>query len=262
MSCECESGKFGCGCCCASVTNMKGGIHPDSIETIHKDLVLTEQEVAKSRTFRTEVLLTVPGHVVGISVSLVATRRDENPADASQDKQLQQPSSGADGNITQGATASVSLFTMAGYTGTDEDEGGFNPPETSEQDRSYFWTAGVSSSMPTVQASEDVFGYFCDGGCFVELNAPTNDFGIRVVMRYIPRTQFTPAYHDPVDVMQHYWKCSHGDEEFLEGFYGGTSLDFSDYFDTSSPDPPGNNVGISWQQLHDEFTGGGSWFTF
>ena len=250
MACgECESGQFGCGCCCASVTNIKGGIHPDSISSTHIDLVLDQVEgAALTQTHRTEVLLTEPAHIVGVNASLIAVQRDANGAN--QDKQLKEPASGGVGNVVRATTASVSLYTVPGYNYDDLEKGGFNPPDTQEQSRRYFCTASLSSTMPTYDAHEDMFGYFADGGLFVELNSPSPDYGIRLIVRYVPRLQFSPAYHDPVEVMQHYWKCSRGEEEFLEGFYAGTSLDFTSDESGGTATPPGDpGQGVSWSNI-------------
>lgn len=221
--CGCASGKFGCSCCCASVTNIKGGIHPDSIETVCEDLVLDTTTATLTSTHYSKVLLKQPVHIVGVNASLIAVRRDEDTAD--QDKQLLEPSTADSARIVSATTASVSLYTTPGFNSTQMDLGGFNPPDVQEMDRDFFCTASLSSAMPTYDAHEDLFGYFCDGATFLEFNAPNPHYGIRLVVRYVPRLQFSPAYHDPLEVMQHYWKCSRGDAEFLDGFYGGTSYD-------------------------------------
>jgi len=222
--CTCGSGAFSGSCCCGSVTNIKGGIHPDSILSVSKDLVL-DQSALVARTHFSAILLNEAVHVVGIEASLISVRRDQDVADL--DKQLQEPASNAQSNIASASPASVSLYTAPGFALLDLDIGGFNPLDASQQDKRFFCTASLTNRQPTWTASPDLFGFFCDGGVFVEFNAPTNGYGIRLVMRYVPRLQFSPAYHDPLAVMQHYWKCSRGDTEFLEGFYGGTSLQVS-----------------------------------
>lgn len=250
MACgECESGKFGCSCCCASVTNIKGGIHPDSIQSVSMDLVLDTTSGTLTSTHVSHVLLDEPVHIVGVNASLIAVQRDEDELD--QNKQLLEPSSGAVANIARATTASVSLYTTAGFNSTQMDLGGFNPPETQEMDRDFFCTASLSSTASTYDSPDDLFGYFADGATFVEFNAPSPDYGIRLVVRYVPRLQFSPAYHDPVEVMQHYWKCSRGDAEFLDGFYGGTSLDI----------PSTQSGGTNSRSEPSESTGAGSWFT-
>ena len=61
------------------------------------------------------------------------------------------------------------------------------------------------------------------------LNAPSDQYGVRVVVNYVERLQFAPAYQDPVQTLLHYWRCAHGPEvEFLEGFYAGTRLNIND----------------------------------
>lgn len=221
--CECGSGLFGCSCCCASVTNLKGGLHPDSILSVSKDLVLDQPTFPlNSQTFYSDVMLPEPIHIVGVNASLVSVRRDLDTAD--QDKHLLEPANNAAANIAAATPVTVSLYTVPGYADGDLDRGGFFSKDATTQDRNYFCTASLTAGMPTWSADEDMFGFFCDGGLFVELNAPTPDYGVRIVVRYVPRLQFSPAYHDPVVVMQHYWKCSRGEAEFLDGFYGGTAL--------------------------------------
>jgi hypothetical protein len=220
--CGCESGKFSCSCCCAPVTNIKGGIHPDSIESVAIDLVLEESGTI-TRTHRAETLLPEPAHIVGIDVALVAIRRDT--AELNSAKQVIEPLTGAEGNLRGRVPVTVSLYTIPGYAPGDLNKGGFNPDDNSEQNRRYVTTCAVTSQNPFWKSQEDLFGFFADGGLFIEMIAPSTNYGVRVVVRYVPRLQFSPAYHDPLEVMQHYWKCSRGEDEFLEGFYGGTSLD-------------------------------------
>lgn len=232
--CECGSGLFGCSCCCASVTNLKGGLHPDSIVSAYKDLVIPQTAVV-GRTFYSALMVPEPVHIVGVNASLVAVRRDLDVADL--DKQLLEPTNNTQANIASATPVTVSLYNVPGYLDGDLDKGGFFAADATTHDRRYFCTASLSSGMPTWSADEDIFGFFCDGGLFVEFNAPTPDYGVRIVVRYVPRLQFSPAYHDPLVVMQHYWKCSRGEAEFLDGFYGGTSLTIgsSGATDTTAP---------------------------
>ena len=90
--CTCGSGAFSGSCCCGSVTNIKGGIHPDSILSVSKDLVL-DQSALVARTHFSAILLNEAVHVVGIEASLISVRRDQDVADL--DKQLQEPASNA-----------------------------------------------------------------------------------------------------------------------------------------------------------------------
>ena len=251
MACsECESGKFGCGCCCASVTGLKGGIHPDTILTVTRDLVLEDlTDPPTTRTFRSEILLGEPSHIVGVNASLVCIRRDTDQADSK--KQVLLTGSTGVATVYANNMATVSLFTTPGFSDAGLALGGFNPDaDNEEQDRDYLATISLSSHMPTYEISDEIFGYFADGGLFVEFNAPNTMYGVRLIVRYIPRLQFTPAYHDPVEVMQHYWKCSNDEEEFLEGFYGGTALDI----------PSSNSSGVlSRSPFESEYSTYGSW---
>tara|TARA_R100001530_G_C4304151_1_gene151272 strand:- start:152 stop:493 length:342 start_codon:yes stop_codon:yes gene_type:complete len=100
--------------------------------------------------------------------------------------------------------------------------------------------------MPSWEIPPDLFGYFCDGGLFVEMNAANEMYGLRVVINYIDRVAFSPAYGDPVKVLQHYWSCAHGDQPFLDGFYAGQALQMDsgtsdDLSAASSKDDTGTN---------------------
>ena len=85
-NCGCESGKFGCSCCCASVTGLRGGIHPDTIRSAHLDLLLTEASGSLTRTYSAFAAIAAPIHIVNVDMSLISVLRDLDEAD--QDKQL------------------------------------------------------------------------------------------------------------------------------------------------------------------------------
>ena len=225
MSCggECESGMFGCSCCCASVTNLKGGLHPDSILTASVDLTLAEADAAQTITHISRLLIKDAAHIVGVDAALVTIKRDI--ADANAKKQIQEPvSTSEEDRIRANTPVNISLYTSPGWATNDEQRGGFDAIDQ-EQSRRYITTASLTAQNPHWTAHEDLFGYFADGGLFAEFNSPSDQYGVRVIVRYVPRLQFSPAYHDPLAVMQHYWKCSHGPEkEFLEGFYAGSSI--------------------------------------
>lgn len=226
MACgECDSGLFGCGCCCASVTGLRGGLPPDVIQTESNDLFLDTQ-VSQDRNHRTQIILDKPVHIVNIEIALVATTRDLT--EGNEAKQVIQPPDSAayaDHAMRSLIPISVSLFNMPNYENLSSlDGGGWAPPPTDEQSRQYFCTGTVNAYNTNWQSHPELFGYFADGGVFAEINVPSTSYGVRVVVNYVDRVQFPPAYHDPVDVMQHYWKCSHGETEFLHGFYAGTTL--------------------------------------
>ncbi len=236
MSCSCSSGVFECSCCCSSVTNIKGGLHPDSIQSVWKDLVIDDvtAEGVPNKTFLNEILLREPSHIVGVDVSLMSIQR--YTATANSAKQLNEAGD-ANADIRTATPINITLFTVPGYASENEpgstwtlEKGGFYAGVNEQQKRTYICTGSVSSHSPSWTAHEDLFGFFADGGLFVELNSPSRNYGVRVVVRYVPRLQFSPAYHDPLTVMQHYWQCSHGatgeGAEFLEGFYSGTALNF------------------------------------
>lgn len=218
MTCECGKDP----CCCASITGIKGGIHPDVIKTIHMDLTLEEADASQTITHISKVLLNEPCHIVGFDAALVTVKRDIDQANAA--KQIQQGvDAGSDYAIRANTPVNVALYTIPSWSPGDLKKGGFGAI-SQEQDRYYISTASLSAQSPHWTAHEDLFGYFADGSLFVEYNSPSDQYGVRIVVRYVPRLQFSPAYCDPIETMQHYWKCCHGDKEFLEGFYGGTLL--------------------------------------
>lgn len=224
--CGCESGMFGCSCCCASVTNIKGGIHPDSMKTVSIDLTLEEADASQTITHISKILLNEASHIIGVEAALVTIKRDIDTANAK--KQIQSPDVEAttftnEDRIRSNIPVNVSLYTVPGWSSGDLNKGGFGAIDQ-ENGRDYITTVSLTAQNPHWISHEDLFGYFADGGLFVEYNAPSDQYGVRIVVRYVPRLQFPPAYHDPLDVMQHYWKCSRGEAEFLEGFYGGTNI--------------------------------------
>jgi hypothetical protein len=235
MTCECGKDP----CCCASITGIKGGIHPDAIKTIHMDLTLEEADASQTITHISKVLLNEPCHIVGFDAALVTVKRDIDQANAA--KQIQQGvDAGSDYAIRANTPVNVALYTIPSWSPGDLKKGGFGAI-SQEQDRYYISTASLSAQSPHWTAHEDLFGYFADGSLFVEYNSPSDQYGVRIVVRYVPRLQFSPAYCDPIETMQHYWKCCHGDKEFLEGFYGGTLLaipSVSSFSAVSASEPP------------------------
>ena len=236
-NCGCESGKFGCSCCCASVTGLRGGIHPDTIRSATVDLLLGESS-SLTQTYSAAIVVGGPVHIVNVDISLISVMRDLDEAD--QDKQLLSPASLALATMAASSPASAALYTVPGYKPSDLDEGGWNPSDSNREDRKYICTGSVTAYTPSWQSHPDLFGYFADGALFVEYNSPSPHLGVRVVVNYVERLQFSPAYHDPLDVMRHYWKCSHGDTEFLEGFYGGTYMDLPSADSSAGRSYPGS----------------------
>jgi len=219
MACECESGKFGCACCCASVTGLRAGIHPDFIRTVTVDLALTE--ATPTRTQISLPLITGPIHIVSVSVGMASIKRNVNILNAA--KQIELPGSTGYATVYGATPVMFSIYTAGKFVTGDLNDGGFANPATGV-DRFYVTTGAVSSQAPSWQSPPDLFGYFCDGATFVEMNAPNDQFGLRVTLTYVDRLEFSPAYPEPVQTLQHYWSCAR-EEEFLSGMYGGTSFD-------------------------------------
>ena len=231
-NCECPSGDYGCSCCCASVTGLRAGIHPDYIKSKHVDIHINDQDL---RTYASQGILAGPIHIISVTASLACIKRDDVLSNEAQAKvQIQEPNdaSSRDSEYHYRAVtpAMFSLFTIdqwvggaSGTPGGNELLGGWNPHEDTMDGRTFIATGSLTSFSPSWQSPPDLFGYFCDGGLFVEMNAPTEESGIRIVVNYIDRNSFSPAFGDPVRVLQHYWTCANSQFEFLEGFYGGVT---------------------------------------
>jgi len=224
--CECPSGNYSCPCCCASVTGLRAGIHPDLIKSAWKDVFINTADTP-TKTHETVPLLTTAAHIVSVTASLACVKRISTGSNLT--KQIEEPGSGNDANVASAVPTMFSLFTIPGWNDAGLAMGGWNNDGNAATEldaRTHCVTGALSPRNPSWQSPPDLFGYFCDGGLFVEMNAPQNQTGIRIVVNYIDRLQFSPAYGDPVQVLQHYWTCAH-DNEFLDGFYGGVSFDES-----------------------------------
>lgn len=232
MTCG-DCGQSSC-CCGQSLSGLRAGIHPDLIKSASVDIVLRN---TADRTFETVPVFNISAHIISASVSFVATYRDETATtDAALRKQIQQPTSNAEANIHNATPASFSLFTIPGFTPDARLKGGLLAHPDSGDGREYICTGSVTAGSPSWQLPADLFGYFCDGGLYVEYNAWSSEPAIRVVVNYIERAAFSPAYKDPVQTLLHYWNCANPDKEFLEGFYTGVT------FDADESTPPTTNA--------------------
>lgn len=227
----CASGKYECECCCASVTGLRGGIHPDYIKSISADSIgwaLSEESAPPTRTFWSDSLIGEPIHIVSVTASLASIRRGAGTSQAQMRQQIRQPTT-AVANQNKATPAMFTLFTTTqwqqtgGVTAANVYRGGFNAHTDDDDGRTYIATGALTSFAPSWQSPPDLFGYFCDGGLFVEINTPSDQYGVRLVVNYVDRLAFAPAYSDPITTLQHYWKCSHTDP-FLESFYSGVSF--------------------------------------
>lgn len=222
---SCGTGNYSCPCCCASVTGMRAGIHPDFIESESRDIYISD---AGNYTFQVEAITYEPVHIVDVSVGLACVKRNDGTSAAAMRKQIESTDNAGQYREDTVTPAMFSLFTSSGWDqAVSQIIGGWNPHDTDESDRVYIATGAVSSAMPYWQSGPDLFGRFCDRGLFVEMNAPSDQYGLRVTVNYVRRVNFSPAYGDPSQVLQHYWNCAHIEdgEEFLGGYYGGTSSD-------------------------------------
>ena len=203
---------------CFSPSTLRGGMHPDYIQSVYSDLVPDDTENTRSY-----VLVLEPVHIVSVHVALVSN----NVAAA--------------GTISDNTSyysreryepLTVSLFTTSEWSSAHETKGGFRTVTEDQSgdldSRCYISTCSLTTSTQTSWTSPpEMFGMFCDGGLYVECMSPIgDDQGGRIVVNYVPRVAFPPAYADPLDQLKRYWACSQ-DKPFLEGFYGGTVLNYN-----------------------------------
>ena len=73
--CECTDGDYSCPCCCASITGLRGGIHPDHIKSIWVDLLLNDES---TQTYHTDSLISEPIHIVSVTASLACIKRTKD----------------------------------------------------------------------------------------------------------------------------------------------------------------------------------------
>jgi len=215
------------------VTRLKGGIHPDSIRSASVDITLA---TLATNTFSNAILVNEPGHIVSVTVGFFTIYR--NSASGAEHAQVLIPVDSRTAGWYLPVPVGFSLFTLPGFTSSDLGKGGFNSVSAYDDGRSYIATGAVGAHQPSWTLPPDLFGLFFDGGLFVEMNAPNKHFGIRVTVNYVPRAQFSPAFPDPVQVLQHYWNCAHNEVEFLEGFYGGMTFDVDSSVIASGSGPP------------------------
>lgn len=240
-SCECPEGNYSCSCCCASVTGLRGGIHPDHIKSIWRDIHITDES---TQTYITESLLSVPVHIVSITASLACVKRNKDvTSEADMKDQILEVPDAAHNLGRANTPVMFSLFTIGQWHNPDQfTRGGWNAHEDTLDGRMHCATGSLTPQAPSWTSPPDLFGYFCDGGLHVEMNAPTEDYGIRIVLNYIERLAFSPAYGDPVRVLKHYWSCAHGEVPFLKGYYGGVTFKTgSSGTSTAFTDPLGQN---------------------
>jgi len=231
------------------VTGLRAGIHPDYIRSFYKDVAINDEETA---TYETFAITGEPIHIVSVTASLACVTRNESAgegetSESAQKKQLREAGVDTQGGAPAGSfigmgtvwmkTGTPIMFSLLSGLGPKslasgtvaQVKGGWNAHENTQDERDYICTGSLTSFSPSWQSPPDLFGYFADGGIHLEINSPDPDYGIRVVVNYIDRKAFSPAYGDPIAVLQHYWACAHivDEEEFLGGFYGGTSVNIS-----------------------------------
>jgi hypothetical protein len=230
MTCG-DCGQSSC-CCGQSISGLRAGIHPDHIKTAHVDLLLRN---TSDRTFETVPIVSEPVHIISVTASFMASARNEAATtDAQLRKQIEHPRTGEDATRHMSAPLGFSLMTMpSNWDVGARTRGGWNAHPDSQDGREYICTGAVTAGSPSWKSHDELFGYFCDGGLFVEYNTFSTEVGMRLVVNYMDRAAFSPAYKDPVQTLLHYWNCANPGADFLEGFYTGVSVNYEDDFASS-----------------------------
>ena len=217
-------------CCCSptGITGMRGGIHPDHIQAIHRDCVAGANSTtgtAGKWAARSTFITRQPIHLLGGSLSYYAklnTSGDILPGAFASTTEI---------SHYQATPLNVSLFVVpTGYTHDSEDSGGFYSREQAinsdnegrEDGRVHIFTTALNAANPHVVLPDYLWGYFADGGIHIELQgAGLTTAGVRIALTYVDRVNFSPAYPDPLETLKHAWHCG-SNQDFLDDFYGGT----------------------------------------
>ena len=221
--------KFGC----HDHATLRGGIHPDYIQSVSRDMV--PDGTAKTSSY---FLTFEPAHIISVHVSLIANNVSGAGA-------IAETSSYYYRRCFEPFT--VSLFTTDEWSAAHRVYGGFRTESDDDagylDGRCYISTCALTTSAQTTWTSPpEMFGLFCDGGIYAEAISPMGaSQGGRIVVIYIPRSAFPPAYADPIEHLQHYWRCKR-DTPFLEGFFGGTRLNYDDTISTADPTVPDESI--------------------
>ena len=235
-----ETGHFAANCCCGSVTGLQGGLHPEVIQSTRIDLSSasdTETSIPKGRDV--ELIIGEPCHILGATASLACYNSIADGSDKGQP---------ADVTIAGGSTAYYQTDTAinqyihtpmhVGLFATGEldtaKEGGFGTDTDENEPRQYFATLSVNAVHPQAKTEDWLWGYFADGGVGAEIHCATSLAGVTIQLFWVARNDFSPAYTPVERVQQHYWFCGSNDN-FLDGFYPGTSNHDDDADDPDSP---------------------------
>ena len=227
---------------CHGPASLRGGVHPDYIESVSADLRV--DNTLKTRSYW---LTFEPVHIINVTVSLIANYCSSDGAISRNDSYYTRE---------RFEPLTVSLFTIRGWQEANETLGGWRP-DASDADRDgrrYLSTCALTTSTQTSWSSPpEMFGMFCDCGLYVEAISPIGDDQCgRIVVNYVPRAVFPPSYADPIDHVKHYWNCNR-DTPFLEGHYGGTQFNYEDATSTADPTLPDESVAADpadadWQE--------------
>ena len=207
-------------CCCSptGITGLPGGIHPDHIVSFHFD-ISPGTGTSDWRT-QTDILTQTPVHIIGGSISLYG----KFPDTGDQIPETYGSTTGA--TYYNNTVLNISLMT-AKYTHASKDKGGFIMPGNATSnaradERLYIYTTALTPQQPSAVLPPHLWGYFCDGGLYVEAQSGLEDtVGARVTIQCVERANFGPAYSDPLVNSKARWECTNPGTDFLDGFYGG-----------------------------------------
>ena len=221
--------KFGC----HDHATLRGGVHPDYIQSVSRDMV--PDSTAKTSSY---FLTFEPCHIISAHVALISNNVSSTGSISVNTSYYSRE---------RYESLTVSLFTTNEWSSAHRTYGGFRTEADDDADkldnRSYISTCALTASTQTTWTSPpEMYGIFCDGGLYVEAISPiADDQGGRIVVNYVPRSAFPPAYADPIEHLQHYWRCKR-DTPFLDGFFGGTRLNYDDTVSTADPTVPNEST--------------------
>ena len=225
------AGDCACACCCASTTVFDnprvGGLHPEKV--LRETFTVSAREPGDGEDmggFRHQ-LLRVSVHIVGLSVFA-------DPGNASGSSDL------------KGVSC---MF----YTATEPDN-----------TATYKYLATVALKPgESYTFGDEITGHFADLGLYVAAfgnsglhGSNSVDDRIAINLTYTERREYTPAFQDPLEHVQHYWGCNRGDELYHNWYGGGEADSWTDSSSGYVPDPDielsmidppsGGGIGTDW----------------
>jgi hypothetical protein len=107
-------------------------------------------------------------------------------------------------------------------------------PDTQESDENV-WTLPLGRNIGSSTWTPDLLeGMIFQRGLFADVRC--TDATVKVVINVlgVKREHYTPAYPDPNEHLTNAWRCSHGEDEFLENFDTGGNNSWDNDGDTGA----------------------------